>query len=90
MTASAGADHRRWDVQHIPDSGPPEGSRQQSASDTFTGDRGTLNSEFQTLLGEIDRQASSIGLNTNGQFQQLLPVCVADGRAGPALRSTSI
>ena len=51
----------------------------QSASDTFSGDRNTLNSEFQTLLGEVDRQAESIGLNTNGQFEQLLPVWVGGG-----------
>jgi flagellin len=38
----------------------------QSASDTFQGDRATLDAEFQTLLGEIDRQAANIGLNTGG------------------------
>jgi flagellin len=27
----------------------------QSSADTFSGDRNTLNTEFQTLLGEIDR-----------------------------------
>ena len=48
----------------------------QSASDTFSGDRSTLNSEFQTLLGEIDRQAQSIGLNTWGQYAQPLTVFV--------------
>src|SRR5664279_6128329 len=40
----------------------------QSASGTFTGSRITLNSEFQNALGEIDRQAQSIGLNTGGIF----------------------
>jgi len=44
----------------------------QSASDAFVGDRNTLNSEFQTLLGEVDRQAGSIGLDSNGQFAQSL------------------
>ena len=34
----------------------------QSATDTFTGDRNTLNNEYQDLLGEIDRQAAHIGL----------------------------
>lgn len=34
----------------------------QSASGTFSGDRTTLNNEFQTLLGEVNRQAASIGL----------------------------
>ena len=40
----------------------------QSASSTFTGDRNVVNSEFQSLIAEIDRQAQSIGLDTNGQF----------------------
>src|SRR6476661_2756569 len=39
----------------------------QSASSTFTGNRATLNNEFQSLLGEIDRQATNIGLSTTGQ-----------------------
>lgn len=38
----------------------------QSASDTFLGDRATLDAEFQDLLGEIDRQAANIGLNAGG------------------------
>ena len=36
----------------------------QSASGTFSGNRATLNQEFTTLLGEIDRQAANIGLGT--------------------------
>src|SRR5689334_15610438 len=38
----------------------------QSASSTFTGDRGALNSEYQTLVSEIDRQAQGVGLGTGG------------------------
>jgi flagellin len=38
----------------------------QSASDTFLGDRATLDAEFATLLTEIDRQAANIGLDTGG------------------------
>ena len=38
----------------------------QSASGTFSGDRTTLNNEFQTLLGEINRQAANIGLASGG------------------------
>jgi flagellin len=38
----------------------------QSASDTFQGDRATLNAEFTTLITEIDRQAANIGLDTGG------------------------
>src|SRR6266480_1071088 len=33
----------------------------QSASGTFTGDRGVLNDEFQSVITEIDRQAQAIG-----------------------------
>ncbi len=38
----------------------------ESASSTFTGNRAILNNEYQSLLTEINRQASNIGLNTNG------------------------
>jgi len=58
----------------------------QSASAAFVGDRHTLDSEFQTLLGEIDRQAQSIGLESNGQFAQTLTVAV--GRTGTGAGST--
>ncbi len=39
-----------------------KGLAAQSASDTFSGSRTTLNSEFTTLLSEINRQAANIGL----------------------------
>jgi len=55
----------------------------QSASDTFTGDRATLNSQFTTLLGEIDRQAANIGLasggGTGGRYNASLTVYVGGG-----------
>jgi flagellin len=57
----------------------------QSASGTFTGNRATLNNEFTTLLGEIDRQASNIGLasGTAGtpatQYNVLLSVYIGGG-----------
>jgi flagellin len=35
----------------------------QSASDTFMGDRNTLNTEFQAVLKEIDRTAQAAGLD---------------------------
>jgi flagellin len=35
----------------------------ESASQTFTGNRSTINNEYQNLLSEIDRQASNIGLS---------------------------
>src|ERR1700704_4220204 len=52
----------------------------QSASGTFTGDRNVLNSEFQSVLGEIDRQSQAIGLNTGGDFAKSLSVFVGGGR----------
>ncbi|HYM09662.1 MAG TPA: flagellin [Bryobacterales bacterium] len=53
----------------------------QSASGTFTGDRNVLNSEFGSVLGEIDRQAQSIGLDPGGTFAKLLSVFIGGGRA---------
>ena len=51
----------------------------QSASGTFTGNRATLNSEFQTDLQEIDRQAQSIGLDSGGTFAKNLSVYLGQG-----------
>src|SRR6201993_823220 len=48
----------------------------QSATGTFTGDRTVLNQEFQSVLGEIDRQAQSIGLNIGGTFAKSLSVFI--------------
>ena len=52
----------------------------QSASGTFFGDRSVLNGEFQTVLGEIDRQAQSIGLNQGGTFAKNLSVFIGGGK----------
>ncbi|HYL73747.1 MAG TPA: flagellin [Bryobacteraceae bacterium] len=52
----------------------------QSASGTFTGDRSVLNGEFQNVLSEINRQATSIGLNQGGIFAKNLSVFVGGGR----------
>jgi len=38
----------------------------QSASDTFMGNRTTLNNEFASVLSEITRTASAVGINTSG------------------------
>lgn len=53
----------------------------QSASGTFTGDRNTLNSEFQSVLGEIDRQAQAVGLDPGGTFNAALSVFIGGGRS---------
>jgi len=55
----------------------------QSASGTFAGNRNTLNQEFTTLLGEIDRQAANIGLGTgtgtSAQYNANLTVYIGGG-----------
>jgi flagellin len=55
----------------------------QSASGTFSGNRATLNEEFQTLLGEITRQASNIGLASGGQYNAQLDVYIGGGNTQP-------
>jgi flagellin len=56
----------------------------QSASDTFTGDRDTLNSEFTNLLAEIDREAAIIGLSGGastgaGRYNAQIEVYIGGG-----------
>lgn len=52
----------------------------ESASGTFQGSRDVLNSEFQSVLGEINRQAQNIGMNTGGAFNKALSVFIGGGR----------
>ncbi|BDC50119.1 hypothetical protein F183_A24350 [Bryobacterales bacterium F-183] len=61
----------------------------QSASGTFSGDRSVLNSEFQSVIAEIDRQAQSIGLDANGAFAKNLSVFIGGGRANNGITSTA-
>ena len=51
----------------------------QSATDTFTGNRATLNAEFTTLLGEIDRQAANIKLDSGGTYNASIAVYIGGG-----------
>jgi len=51
----------------------------ESASNTFTGDRNTLNAEYQSDLAEINRQAANIGLNTGGKYNAQLSVYTGGG-----------
>jgi len=51
----------------------------ESASDTFSGDRATLDTEFQGLLTEIDRQAANIGLASGGKYNVSLDVYIGGG-----------
>lgn len=52
----------------------------ESASTTFQGSRTVLNNEFQSVLGEINRQAQSIGMNSGGAFNKSLSVFIGGGR----------
>ena len=61
----------------------------QSASGTFTGDRNVLNSEFSSVIGEIDRQAQAIGLNAGGSFAKSLSVFIGGGRASGGITETN-
>lgn len=51
----------------------------QSASSTFSGNRATLNTEYQALLQEINRQASNIGLVDGGTYNKTLEVYIGGG-----------
>jgi flagellin len=61
----------------------------QSASGTFTGDRGVLNTEFSSVIGEIDRQAQAVGLTTGGAFARSISVFIGGGRAANGISSTN-
>ena len=54
----------------------------QSSSTTFTGDRTALNSEFQSVMTEINRQAQAAGVDVGGTFAKSLQVFVGGGTAG--------
>ena len=61
----------------------------QSASGTFTGERSALNSEFQSVIEEINRQAQAIGLDPGGQFNAALQVFIGGGRANGSISETA-
>jgi len=62
----------------------------QSASSTFTGDRSTLNNEYQQLITEITRQAANVGLNSGGNFNSSLSVYIGGGRTSSQTGSSSV
>jgi flagellin len=54
----------------------------ESASTTFTGNRGTLDTEYQTLVGEINREAGNIGLGaTNSANATNLSAFIGGGQS---------
>jgi flagellin len=52
----------------------------QSSSGAFTGDRSVLNSEFQSVIGEINRQAQAIGLVQGGTLAKSLNIFIGGGQ----------
>src|ERR1035441_5658190 len=54
----------------------------ESASGTLSGSttRATLNQEFQSVINEVTRQATAIGMNQGGQFAQDLSVFIGGGK----------
>jgi flagellin len=61
----------------------------ESASGTFTGDRTVLNTEFQSVLTEINRQAQAIGLNQGGSLATNLSVFIGGGQESNGISATS-
>jgi len=61
----------------------------QSSSGTFTGDRGVLDTEFSSVIGEIDRQAQAIGLTTGGAFAKSISVFIGGGRSANGISTTT-
>ena len=51
----------------------------ESASGTFAGNRSTINNEYQSLVGEINRQSANIGLNTGGSYNSNLSIFIGGG-----------
>ncbi|WP_031497370.1 flagellin [Bryobacter aggregatus] len=61
----------------------------QSASGTFTGSRSVLNSEFKSVIEEIDRQSQAIGLNTGGSLAKSLSVFIGGGKTSSGISAIS-
>jgi flagellin len=61
----------------------------ESATSTFTGNRTTLNNEYQDLVSEITRQADNIQLNNGGNLNTNLNVYIGGGRTSD-VKGTSL
>jgi flagellin len=61
----------------------------ESASGTFTGDRSVLNTEFQSVLTEINRQAQAIGLNQGGSLATNVSVFIGGGQSSNGINATT-
>jgi flagellin len=61
----------------------------QSASDTFNGNRDTLQQEFGNVLNEITRQAQNVGLVQNGANNKSLTTVIGGGSDAFGLSGTN-
>jgi flagellin len=63
----------------------------ESASQTFTGNRNTLEGEYSSLLSEIDRQANNVGLgDQNTANAKNLQVYIGGGQSSDANSSVAV
>ena len=62
----------------------------ESASTAFTGNRSTLDKEFQTLKGEITREASNIGLVAGGASAIMQSIFVGGSPQGGSLTTAAV
>jgi len=62
----------------------------ESATTSFTGNRATLNNEYQSLLGEINRQAQNIKLDSAGSLATNMKVYTGGGNATNATNSNAM
>jgi flagellin len=63
----------------------------ESASQTFTGNRDTLNNEYQGLLSEIGRQANNVGLgDTNTANKSDIQVYIGGGQSAQSNSSVGV
>src|ERR1700722_18426218 len=51
----------------------------ESVSGTFNGNRSTIDNEYQSLIGEINRQAANVGLNSGGGYNSALSIFIGGG-----------
>jgi flagellin len=61
----------------------------QGASDTFTGNRDTLQAEFSKVVSEITRQSENIGLNSGGTNAKALTTVIGGGTDSFAAASSN-
>jgi flagellin len=83
----AAADHGRRHEQHFADPGPAADPGDAVGFVQLHGcQRQSLNAEFQTDIGELNRQAQAIGLNTGGTLRDRVWTSIWAAEAAPVRR----